>query len=83
MALVNMAQVAAESTGIRPANEEAIMEELRKLDPKKAAVKLVLMVGRYLENLTPSGLQRATWWSGATVCKVHGRETMQLESSAC
>ena len=53
MELVNMARVAAENTGIGIANEAALMEELSKLDPKKAAAKLAPTVGPLLNELDP------------------------------
>ena len=56
MELVNMARVAAENTCIGLANEEAIMEELGKLGPKKAAVKLAPTVGLLLNELDPKRL---------------------------
>ena len=56
MELVNMARVAAEATGIGPANKEAIMEELGKLDPKKAAAKMAPKVGPLLGELDPKRL---------------------------
>ena len=56
MQLVNAAQVAAESTGISVANKAALMEELGKLDPEKAAIKLALTVGPLLNELDPRKL---------------------------
>ena len=57
MKLVNAARVAAEDAGIGAANEAALMEELSKLDPEKAAVKLALMVGPLLAELDPKKLR--------------------------
>ena len=57
MQLVNTARVAAESAGIGVANEAALMEELGKLDPKKAAAKLALSVGPLLDELDPRKLR--------------------------
>ena len=56
MELVNMVQVAAENTGTGLANEAALMEELGKLDLKKAAAKLAPSVGPLLDELDPKKL---------------------------
>ena len=57
MELVNAARVAAESAGIGVANEAAIMEELGKIDPKRAAAKLDKTAGQILDELDPKKLR--------------------------
>ena len=64
MVLINVARDAAKESGIRPADEAAIIEELVKQSPSKMAAKMASQVGPLLGKLDPKRLEegnRVIW----------------------
>ena len=67
MKLMNTARVAADSAGIGAANEAALMEDLGKLDPEKAAIKLAGLWDRFSTNWIQGSCEREILWSGERI----------------